>query len=377
MGLETGTYISDLVATNPLGSDAKSQGDDHIRLIKSTVKASFTGVSGACTATHTELNRTIALQGRNKIINGNFDRWARQTSQTTSGYGSDDRWQNAHNGSTKTHSQQAFTVGQTDVPNNPTYYSRTVVTSSAGAGNYCYKRQLVEGVRTFSGETVTLTFYAKADASKNIAVEFLQDFGTGGGASAQETAIGVTTCALTTSWTKFTITKAITSISTKTIGTSGTDYLAVFFWFDAGSTYNSRTSSLGQQSGTFDIAQVQLEKGSVATAFETLPMAMVNDLCDRYYERQQTAWGQTYPVDSALYSRHRVDTSAVKMYFSIDYKAIKRAAPTCAIRYDLNDGAAADATISAGGITGMTGEFTPGATGFTDINDWYADAELQ
>lgn len=56
MGLETATYISDLVSTNPAAGDAKSQGDDHIRLVKSTVKATFPNVSGAVTATHTELN---------------------------------------------------------------------------------------------------------------------------------------------------------------------------------------------------------------------------------------------------------------------------------------------------------------------------------
>lgn len=57
MGLETATYISDLVATNPVGAtDPKSQGDDHIRLVKSTVKATFANITGAVTATHTELN---------------------------------------------------------------------------------------------------------------------------------------------------------------------------------------------------------------------------------------------------------------------------------------------------------------------------------
>lgn len=56
MALETGTYISDLVSTNPVSSDPKSQGDDHIRLVKATVKASFPNVSGAVTPTHTELN---------------------------------------------------------------------------------------------------------------------------------------------------------------------------------------------------------------------------------------------------------------------------------------------------------------------------------
>lgn len=61
MGLETGTYISDLNSANPTSSDPKSQGDDHIRLIKSTVKASFTGVTGAVTATHTELNYMVGV----------------------------------------------------------------------------------------------------------------------------------------------------------------------------------------------------------------------------------------------------------------------------------------------------------------------------
>lgn len=56
MALETGTYISDLVATNPLGSDAKSSGDDHIRLVKSTIKTTFPNISGAVTPTHIEIN---------------------------------------------------------------------------------------------------------------------------------------------------------------------------------------------------------------------------------------------------------------------------------------------------------------------------------
>ena len=47
MGLESATYINDLVDTNPLGSDPKSVGDDHIRLEKSTAKNTFPGFTGA------------------------------------------------------------------------------------------------------------------------------------------------------------------------------------------------------------------------------------------------------------------------------------------------------------------------------------------
>ena len=62
MGLETGTYISDLVASNPVATDGLAQADDHLRLIKNAIKASFPSISGAVNATHTELN-TVADGG--------------------------------------------------------------------------------------------------------------------------------------------------------------------------------------------------------------------------------------------------------------------------------------------------------------------------
>jgi len=40
MGLETASYIDQLVAANPLGTDSKSQGDNHIRLLKSVLRHS-------------------------------------------------------------------------------------------------------------------------------------------------------------------------------------------------------------------------------------------------------------------------------------------------------------------------------------------------
>jgi hypothetical protein len=47
MSLESGSYISALDSVNPTGSDPKSRGDDHLRLIKSTLKNSFAGITGA------------------------------------------------------------------------------------------------------------------------------------------------------------------------------------------------------------------------------------------------------------------------------------------------------------------------------------------
>ena len=56
MALETATYIDGLVATNPVATDGLAQADDHMRLIKSTIKATFPSLTGAVTATQDELN---------------------------------------------------------------------------------------------------------------------------------------------------------------------------------------------------------------------------------------------------------------------------------------------------------------------------------
>ena len=56
MALESSTYINGLVTTNPTSTDALAQADDHLRLIKTTIKATFPNITGAVTATHTQLN---------------------------------------------------------------------------------------------------------------------------------------------------------------------------------------------------------------------------------------------------------------------------------------------------------------------------------
>jgi len=223
-----------------------------------------------------------ALSNRSKIINGNFDVWQRGTSGS-SGYIAD-RWTTVSSGSTTAISRQSFTLGQTDVPDEPIYFHRVVVTSVAGAGSNAILVQRVEGVRNLAGQAATLSFWAKADASKNIAAEFVQVYGSGGSPSSATIAIGVTTIALTTAWQKFTVTVNIPSISGKTLGTAGDDFLSMNFWFDAGGDFNGRTNSLGQQSGTFDIAQVQLEAGDTATPFEHRSFGAELALCQRYFQ---------------------------------------------------------------------------------------------
>lgn len=225
--------------------------------------------------------------GKNKLINGNYDIWQRGTSlgASTGRRYLADRWGDESAGSTIAPSQQTFTLGQTAVPGEPTFFHRSVVLSSAGSGNYAVHTQRIEGVRSFAGQQVTVSFYAKADATKNIAIECQQIFGTGGSPSTAVQSIGTATKTLGTSWALYTAQITVPSISGKTLGTNGDDFLEFIFWFDAGSSFNARTNSLGQQSGTFDISKVQLEAGPIATAFELRPITTEIGLCQRYYAK--------------------------------------------------------------------------------------------
>ena len=62
MALESASTINQLSSANPVSTDAISAADDHIRLIKSTLLATFPNITGAMNATHTELN-TVADGG--------------------------------------------------------------------------------------------------------------------------------------------------------------------------------------------------------------------------------------------------------------------------------------------------------------------------
>lgn len=56
MPVEAASFIDDLNPSNPGASDGLGQGDDHIRLIKSAVKATFTAMDGATDVTPATLN---------------------------------------------------------------------------------------------------------------------------------------------------------------------------------------------------------------------------------------------------------------------------------------------------------------------------------
>ena len=228
---------------------------------------------------------------KNYIQNANFELWDYATSQASgdSGFGCANRWYNHESvACTRTVSQMEFDEGQTDVEGNPQYYIRTIITDAGtgDSGNFINMNQRIENVRTLSGENVTLSFYAKASSSLNLSTEFIQYFGQGGSASTNVGLIGVQKHSLTTSWQKFTKTVTIPSISTKIIDLTDyfdSSYLKIRFYMSAGSDWNTNTDSLGFQTGTFDIANVQLEKGLTVTPFEFVSPAQNRVECARYY----------------------------------------------------------------------------------------------
>ena len=236
----------------------------------------------------TQAKTTGVGKGKNLIINGNFQVFQKGSGGATAGnntYAKTDRFKYFLSGVTTTQDQQEFTPGQTDVPGEPRYYMRNILASNSGAGDYSIVAQHIEDVRTCAGQEVTLSFYAKSSVNGNkVAVEFSQSFGTGGSSRVTSAQTGDTgaVVTLTTSWAKYTVTTTIDSISGKTLGPSNTSFLELYLWMSAGSNY-SRANGIGNQSGNFDFANIQLELGAQATDFEHRSFGEELQLCMRYY----------------------------------------------------------------------------------------------
>jgi len=71
MALESATYISELVDTNPTATDAISQGDDHLRMLKTVLQTQFSGLSGttAVTASEAEMNKLDGVTATTAELN--------------------------------------------------------------------------------------------------------------------------------------------------------------------------------------------------------------------------------------------------------------------------------------------------------------------
>ena len=230
--------------------------------------------------------------GKNKIINGDFTINQRAfTSTTTSNtYGFDRFGLNASDG-TVTYTPQTFTPGAAPVAGyEAKNFAQIVTTGQTLTTAVASLFQKIEDVRTFAGQTITFSFYAKANTgTPNINAILSQNFGSGGSPSATVITSG-TVQTITTSWARYSFTIAVPSISGKTIGTTeNTSFLNANIFVSSGSAGTAPT--VGIQSNTFQIWGVQIESGSTATAFQTATGTIQGELaaCQRYYYRSINA----------------------------------------------------------------------------------------
>jgi hypothetical protein len=222
--------------------------------------------------------------GRNPFLNASFDIAQRGTS--TSGTNGRlytlDRWcavsDGAGTGWTVT---QEATGDTTNLPN--IRYCARVKRTTTGTSTI-YFSQSIETANSipFAGKTVTLSFYARkgsdfSASGSNLTVNFSS--GTGTDQNALQSFTGATnlintTATLTTTWQRFTYTVAV--------GATATELAFNPLYTPTGTTTTN---------DYFEITGIQLEIGSVATAFARNGATIQGELaaCQRYYYRINTS----------------------------------------------------------------------------------------
>jgi hypothetical protein len=240
----------------------------------------------------------VPASSGNAIINGAFDIWQRGTSFTSSFVYTADRWLPYFTGTsvTGTYTRQTFTPNELNVAGfgEEEFYFQAAVASGSDAATQNVVFQKIEDVRTFAGQTMTMSFWAKASSgTPKIGAGFRQDFGSGGSSGVDGTGQSAT---ISTSWARYSFTFSVPSISGKTIGTSS--FLAANIWLSAGSSNATASGSVGLQSATFQIWGVQVESGSTATPFRRNANSLQGELaaCQRYYYRSTASTPSPYGV---------------------------------------------------------------------------------
>jgi hypothetical protein len=274
----------------------------------------------------------------NYIINGAFDIWQRGTSFSNpndSTYNAD-RWRIQHDGSgaTRTITQQNFTPGSFPATGyQGSTFLRYAISAAGTSNTYQQIENIIEDIRTAAGQTVTLSFWAKADAARTLNLIWRREWNNY--ASADQTAIG-SQISLTTSWARYSVTFIVPSISGLTIGSNS---VARIIFRMAAATVQA-----------VDFWGVQLEDGSIATPFRRNANSIQAELaaCQRYFERV----GQISNGNGSILGTG-IGISSTQVRCTIRSSVPKRVGPT--VTY--NAGSAVrlwDGTNLTGTVTGMT-----------------------
>jgi hypothetical protein len=241
------------------------------------------------------------MQGNNAIINGDFGIWQRGTTSTASGYLADRFTFAGQN--TFTQSRQTFTPGTAPVAGYEGQYYHNITLTSNNQNSELIHR--VEDARTFAGQTVTFSFWARSTVGAQLMnVNVYQHFGTGGSPSSLVQVLGSTYTPNST-WTRYTFTATFPSVAGKTFGTNNDSYL----WVRIGQFTATTTNT------SLDIWGVQLESGSVATPFVRAGGTLQGELaaCQRYYYKQNNVGNN----DSMSLSGGAISTTQVTSTISL------------------------------------------------------------
>jgi hypothetical protein len=261
--------------------------------------------------------------GKNKIINGDFGINQRNfTSTTTTATYGFDRWIYQASGATATYSAQTFSLGAAPVAGyEGTNFARLAVTTG---NDFARLSQYIESVRTFAGQTVTVSFWAKGTnptTAGNLKVDLTQQFGVGGSPT-DPLNVGEQTFVLTANWVRYSFVFNVPSIAGKTLGTSN-DNLE----FRIGQGSNTSADAW-----TLDLWGVQVEAGNTASNFQTATGTKQGELaaCQRYYQKSYNQ-GVTVPTNSSfggVFSGPGTLTATNGNYGFVHFPVVMRVAPT-------------------------------------------------
>jgi len=238
---------------------------------------SILDASGGATTTINGFTPTVSnMAGRNRIINGNFDIWQRGTSFTGNFYNSygADRWSQGQYQS-GAQSRQEVTLGQ----GPKSKYCMRVSDTTAEATRSALS-QMVEHNNSIdlAGQTVTLSFWIRFSASSRPATsEFVYQLSEYDSIDPAHSSTGATRAndivinngSLPTVWTKYTHTVIVAS----TMKNIGARFLCA-----------EQRAASSEGDFWYEIAEVQLEAGSVATPFEHRQYGQELALCQRYFQ---------------------------------------------------------------------------------------------
>lgn len=235
--------------------------------------------------------------GRNRVINGDFSVNQRGTVDvlTNGAYGVD-RWYWNWVAASGAHAYGVRSSVGGVLPEGAKQFVGIGLGSVTDPASYITFGQKIEGVRSLSGKTVTVSFWARGDTpSRKIGVQFVRNFGTGGSPSASEHFdMGIVTLTdadmtMTGAFKRYSVTAAIPAWGSQVEGTNGDSRITVLLYASCGPNAAGvgpgLMPTIGVQNGNIHLWGVQVEEGPVATEFERRTPGEVLAQCQRYFQR--------------------------------------------------------------------------------------------